>query len=114
MKSFAVVFLLAAQGAAGAPSTVTVTPSRITFAQALEACPSGSLGTISFTLGHLRSAGRAGVDTDIDDATHTSQTVTFSRSGRSAIGTVNAAENTVSAKHVALASRNRVACIFPD
>lgn len=114
MRSFAVVVLLAALGATGEPVTVTVGPSNIGFEQALAACPAGTLGSISLSLGHVRVHGAPGVNTDIDDANVNAQSVVLSKGSQSATATVNASKNTVTAKHVTLASRRRVACVAPD
>jgi hypothetical protein len=114
MRSLAVVLLLAALGATGGPVTVTVGPSNIGFEQALAACPPGTLGSISLSLGHVRVHGAPGVDSDIEDTNLSAQTVTLSKGSQSATATVNAAKNTVSGKHVTLASRRRVACVAPD
>jgi hypothetical protein len=113
-KPLAVIFLIAALGAAGAASSVTVHPSSIGFKQALAACPAGTLGAISLTLSHLRVAEGAGVDSDIDSANPNAQKVTLSNGSQSATALVNASENTVAAKHVSLASGKRVACVAPD
>lgn len=114
IRPFAVIALFAAIGAAGGTTTVTVNPSSIGFKQALEACPSESLGTISLTLGHVRVAQGPGVESDIDVQSVSAQTVTFSSGSKTATAMVNALKNTVSAKHVTLASRRRVACVAPD
>jgi hypothetical protein len=114
MKRFAVLSLLAALGAAGAPASVTVQPSSIGFKEALAACPAGTLGAISLTLGHLRVAEGAGVESDLDAANPSAQTVTLTGGGKSATAMVNAAKHTVTARHVTLASARRVACVAPD
>lgn len=114
LKSLTLAALVALLGAAAAPSSVTVQPSSIGFKQAMAACPAGTLGAISLTLGHVRVAEGPGVSSDIDDANPSAQTVTLSSSGASATATVNASKNTVSAKHVTLASGRRVACVAPD
>jgi len=113
-KPFAVPLLLVALGAAGAPASVTVQPSSIGFKQALAACPADSLAAISLTLGHVRVAEGPGVDSDIDDQSVSAQIVTLSSGSKSAAVTVNALKNTVSGKHVTLASSKRVACVAPD
>jgi hypothetical protein len=112
IRPFAAMLLLVALGATG-PATVTVQPSNISFRSALAACPAGTLGAISFTLGHLRMVAAAGVDSDLDAANPSAQTVTFSGGGKSATATANAAKNTVTAEHVTLASARRVACVAP-
>ena len=114
MKFFALLILVGAVGAAGAPTGVTVQPSSIGFKQALAACPPGTLAGISLTLGHVRVAEAPGVDTDIDAANPNAQMVTLIGAGRQATATVNASKNTVSAKHVTLASAKRVACVASD
>ncbi len=114
MKPFASVVLLVALGASGAPSTVTVQPSSIGFKAALAACPQGTLGAISLTLGHVRVAEGPGVDSDIDSANPNAQTVMLSNGSRAATARVNAGKTSVSAMHVMLASNKRVACVAPD
>jgi hypothetical protein len=114
MKPVAVLLLVAALGAAEGSATVTVQPSSIGFKQALASCPSGSLAAISLTLGHVRIAESAGVDSDIDSANPSAQSVMLSNGNASATATVNASKNTVSAKHVTLAAAKRVACVAPD
>jgi hypothetical protein len=114
IRPLASLLLFAALGATGGASSVTVQPSNISFSSALAACPSGTLGGISLSLGHVRIAEAAGVDTDIDDSNPGAQTITLSSGSKTATATVNAHKNTVAAKHVALASRNRVACVAAD
>lgn len=113
-KALTPVLLVVALGAMGTSSSVTVQPSSIGFKAALAACPSGTLAAISLTLGHVRVAEAAGIDSDIDDANPSAQTITLTGGGKSATATVNAHANTVAAKHVALASGKRVACVAPD
>jgi hypothetical protein len=114
MRPFAVLSLLVALGAAGATTSVTVQPSSIGFKQALAACPSDALAAVSLTLGHVRVSEGLGVNSDIDDQNASAQTITLSSGSKSATATVNAMKNTVSAKHVTLASNRRVACVAPD
>ncbi|MBV9718130.1 MAG: hypothetical protein JOZ77_02355 [Candidatus Eremiobacteraeota bacterium] len=114
MKLVAVFLLTATFGATGGSATVSVQPSSIGFKQALASCPSGSLAAISLTLGHVRVAESAGVDSDIDAANPSAQSVMLSNGNASATVMVNASKNTVSARHVTLASSKRVACIAPD
>jgi hypothetical protein len=106
--------LFAALGATAAPTTVTVTPSSVTFKRALAACPASTLGSITLSLGHVRVAGAPGVDTDIDATNVSAQLVTLSTGSQSATATVNAVKNTVTAAHVMLVSARRVACVAPD
>lgn len=114
MRPLAVALLVAACGAGAAPTSVTVARSNISFSSAIAACPSGTLGAISLALGHVRVAEGPGVTTDIDDADPNAQTVTLTSGSKTATATVNASKNTVQAKNVKLASRNRVACVAPD
>jgi hypothetical protein len=113
-RSFAVLALLAALGAAGTPTTVTVTPSNLTFKRALAVCAAGTLGSITLSLGHVRVSEAPGVSTDIDDTNPSAQLVTLSTGTQSATATVNASKNTVTAAHVTLESARRVACVAPD
>jgi len=114
MRPFAVLSLLVALGASGAPTSVTVQPSSTGFKQALAACSSDSLAAITLTLGHVRVAEGPGVDSDIDDQSASAQVVMLSSGSKTATATVNALKSTVSGKHVTLASNKRVACVAPD
>jgi hypothetical protein len=114
IKPLALPLLVAVLGAGGSAASVTVNPSSIGFKAALAACPSGTLASISLTLGHVRLAEAAGVDSDIDDANPAAQMIMLTSGDKSATATVNAHANTVTAKHVTLASGKRVACVAPD
>jgi hypothetical protein len=114
IKPFVLVLLAATLGVAGATTTVSVQPSSIGFKDALAACPTHALAAISLTLGHLRIAEGLAVESDIDSANPNAQIVTLVSGTKSATATVNASEHTVSAKHVTLASANRVACVAAD
>lgn len=114
LKPFATVSLVAALGAAGGATTVTVQPSNISFKSMHASCGPGTLAAISLTLGHVRIAENAGVDSDVDDANASAQIVRLSSGLETATARVNAHNNTVSAKHVTLASAKRVACVAPD
>jgi hypothetical protein len=114
MRSFAIASFLALLGAAGMPGSVTVVPSSLGFKQALAACPPGTLGAITLTLGHVRVAEAPGVDSDIDSTSPNAQLVSLASGSQHATATVNASKNTVMAAHVTLASRKRVACVAPD
>ncbi|HEY6485368.1 MAG TPA: hypothetical protein VIX83_03155 [Candidatus Cybelea sp.] len=114
MKTFAAVLLLVTLGVTGAGGSVTVNPSSIGFKDAIAACPSGTLAALTLTLGHLRIAEASGVDSDIDDANPSAQSLMLSKGSQSATVKVNAAKNSVTAKHVTLKSSGRVACIAPD
>lgn len=114
MRSVAVVLLLGTLGAAAVSGSVTVQPSSISFKDALAACPAGTLGAISLTLGHLRISEGPGVTSDIDDANPNAQSAMLSRGSLTASVMVNASKNTIAAKHVTLASHGRVACVSSD
>lgn len=114
MRFFALLILTGVLGAAGSAASVTVQPSSIGFKQALAACSAGTLAAITLTLGHVRVSEASGVDSDIDSANPNAQSVTLTGGSRTATATVNASKNTVSAKHVTLASAKRVACVAPD
>jgi hypothetical protein len=100
---------------AGATPAVTVRESRLTFNQALAACP-GALGTVTFTLGHTRIASQPGVQDETDTTSPGLDEVTFLRDSdkKSARILTNGHDRTVNAKHVTLASNDRVACVAPD
>jgi hypothetical protein len=114
MRWLAILSLFAALGATGGAQTVTVAPSSIGFKEALAACPAGTLAAISLTLGHMRVAESANVDSDVDAQNVSSQMVSLTSGSRSATAKVNGSKNTVSAKHVTLSGRDRVACVAPD
>src|SRR5579863_9819690 len=99
-RFIAAASLVTALGASAAPATVTIQPSSIGFKEALAACPAGTLGAISIALNHLRVSEAAGVDSDIDSANPSAQTVMLSNGSQSATATVNAAKHTVAARHV--------------
>jgi hypothetical protein len=113
MRPLSSLLLFAALGAASG-SSVTVQPSNISFKAALAACPAGTLAGISLSLGHVRISEAAAVDSDIDDANPSAQVITLTSGSKTATATVNAHQNTVSAKHVTAASAKRVACVAPD
>jgi hypothetical protein len=112
-RPLASLLLFVVLGATGS-TTVTVQPSNISFRSMHAACPEGTLAGISLSLGHVRVAEGAGVESDVDDANTRAQTITLTSGSKTATATVNAHENTVSAKHVTLASARRVACVAAD
>lgn len=114
MRSFVAVLLLATLGATSAGTTVTVQRSNINFRDMHAACPAGSLAGIAFTLGHVRIAEMQDVESDIDSANVNAQVITLTKGEQTAVATADAAKDTVTAKHVTLQSRNRVACVAPD
>ncbi len=114
MRPFSGALLVAALGAAGGSSMVTLQSSSIGFKDALAACPGGTMAAISLTLGHVRVAESPGVASDIDDANTMSQMIELSNGTKGAKVTVNAHAGTVSAKHVTAAASKRVACVAPD
>ena len=104
-----------ASHAMAAGSSVTLQPSTLTFKQALSAC-SGSLGSITFTLGHARVASLPGVSDQTDTSSAGIDTVTFTndKTGQSAVVKANGHGNTVTAKNVQVKWKNQLACVNPD
>jgi hypothetical protein len=113
IRPLAGLLLFVACGAAASATTVKVQPSNISFRSMHAAC-ADALAGISLSLGHVRIAESAGVDSDVDDSNTRAQVVTLTSGSKTATATVNAHENSVTAKHVTLASGNRVACVAPD
>jgi hypothetical protein len=107
--------LFGAANANAATSTVTVSPSRLTFSQAMSACP-GAMGTVTFTLGHARVASMPDVLQWVDTSSAGIDTITFGngKTGQRAVATTNGHNNTVTAKNVQLKSRNQVACVMAE
>jgi type 1 fimbria pilin len=101
--------------AAAAGSAVTLQPSTLSFKQAMSAC-SGSLGSITFTLGHSRVASLPGVSDETDTSSAGIDTVTFSddKTGKTAVAKANGHNNSVMAKNVQVKWKNQLACINPD
>lgn len=109
---FALALGSAAAGAASSP--VTLTPSTLTFKQAASAC-SGALGTVTFTLGHVRAGSLPGVTEQVDTSSTGIDTITFGdAAGKSATAVANGHSHTVSAKNVQVKWKNQLACIMPD
>lgn len=99
---------------AAASQTVTLQPSSLSYKQAIAAC-TGALGSVTFTLGHARVAGLAGVSEDVDTSSAGIDTITFTdSSGKSATAVANGHSHTVSAKNVQVKWKNQLACIMPD
>lgn len=99
---------------AAASQTVTLQPSSLSYKQAIAAC-TGALGTVTFTLGHARSAGLAGVSESVDSSMMGIDTITFTdSSGKSATAVANGHNRTVSAKNVQVKWKKQLACIMPD
>ena len=107
--------LSATAAVAVASQTVTLQPSSLSFKQAISAC-SGSLGSVTFTLGHSRVAAQPGVSEDVDTSSAGIDTVTFTNdaTGKSAVATANGHEHKVTAKNVQAKWKNQLACINPD
>lgn len=110
---FALALGTAAASAASSP--VTLTPSTLTFKQAASAC-SGALGTVTFTLGHVRAGSLPGVTEQVDTSSSGIDTIVFSSAsaGKSATAVANGHNHTVSAKNVQVKWKNQLACIMPD
>ncbi|MBV8373578.1 MAG: hypothetical protein JOY69_09975 [Candidatus Eremiobacteraeota bacterium] len=95
-------------------STVTLQPSTLSFKQALSAC-AGSLGSVTFTLGHARTASLPGVTEQVDTSSAGIDSITFTDSGgKSATATANGHTHAVSAKNLQVKWKNQLACINPD
>ena len=113
MRALAAIALIAATlGASAATKTVTLSPSSMSFKQAMAACP-GALAAITMVQHHVRIAEQAGVSSDVDDSSPTAQAISLSSSGGSAMVAANAQAYTVSAKNVTLSGKS-VACIAAD
>lgn len=111
--AFAFIVALVGAASASAATPVTLTPSSMSFKDAISSC-AGALGSVSFTLGHARIASQAGVSDDTDTTSAGIDTVTFVGSGgKSAVVTVNAHDMTVSAKNMSKKG-NQLVCVMPD
>jgi hypothetical protein len=110
---FALLLATAAVGAAS--QTVKLQPSSLSFKQAMSAC-TGSLGSVTFTLGHARVAAQPGVSEDVDTSSSGIDVVTFTNdaTGKSAVATANGHARTVSAKNVQAKWKNQLACVNSD
>jgi hypothetical protein len=115
VRSTLLAFLMAGGAfAIASASTVTLQPSTLSFKQALSAC-SGSLGSITFTLGHARAASLPGVTEQVDTSSAGIDTITFTNAnGKSASATANGHNRTVSAKNVQVKWKEQLACVSPD
>jgi type 1 fimbria pilin len=114
--STVLAFLVAgAASAIAAAAAVTLQPSTLTFKQAISAC-SGSLGSVTFTLGHARVASLPGVSDQTDTSSTGIDMVTFTndKTGQSAVAKTNGHNNTVTAKNVQVKWKNQLACVNPD
>ena len=95
---------------------VSLRDSTVSFKQALAACP-GSLGSISFALGHARVAASQGVDTfetEGDANGKLSVTLQNAAGSASAAVSIDQRRRSVSAKHLSVQLNGRVACIRAD
>lgn len=90
--------------------------SNATFKQALSACE-GSLGSVSFALGHARIAASPGVDTE-ESAADPNGVVSImlqdASGAKAAQVSIDQKNRSVSAKHIRLEMNATVACILPD
>ena len=113
---FSVFFtiLLATAASAATSQTVTLQPGSLSYKQAVSAC-TGALGSVTFTLGHARSASLPGVSEDVDTSSSGIDTITFTdSSGKSGTAVANGHNHTVTAKNVQVKWHNQLACIMPD
>jgi hypothetical protein len=94
---------------------VNLQPSTLTFKQAISAC-SGSLGSVTFTLGHARVASLPGVTEQVDTSSAGVDSITFTNetTGKSASATANGHTHMVNAKNAQVKWKNQLACINPD
>lgn len=114
IRPMAIITLVAALGAAGAPGSVTLVRSNVPYRQAFSACIEGSLGAIVISpAAHVRVSLGSGVASDIDDANPNAIVImlTDQEKSQSATVTVNSGANTVAAKNVVRAANGRVACV---
>lgn len=126
MKKFAALallgFLFACSSNAGSNSqngganAAVLRPSTMTFKAADAAC-AGSLGSITFAMGHARAHATSGVDlNEQPESSSGVATMTFSdkMSGKAATVSVNGHNRSVSGKHVTAKMNQSVACVDAD
>jgi hypothetical protein len=106
--------LQASAATSSASSSATITPSSLTFKQALAACP-GALGSVTFSLGHARVAAAVDVTMQSDVSSSGVETITLtSEKGPSATVVANGHDHTVAAKNVQVKWKGQLACVMPD
>jgi hypothetical protein len=95
---------------------ITLTNSTLTFKDALAACGPGTLGSVSFILGHVRAASKPGVTQEEDTTTNGISTVRFTQTStqKQALIIADGRYRSVTATNVHAAKSNQVACISPD
>lgn len=114
-KIAALMLLLACVFQAGAHAAV-LRPSVTSFKDAEAACK-GTLGSITFAMGHARAHAAAGVTLTEQPASISGiSTMTFSNkaNGKRATVTVNGHNGSVSGKHVTVKTNRTIACINAD
>jgi hypothetical protein len=106
---FAILLLVTTTG------VTTLQATNMTLQKSASLC-NGTLGSITFSLGHVRVSDAPGVRSTVGAAdSHGNQKVTFEnpKTGQSAVATVNGHARSVYAKHVEEKAQS-VACISPD
>lgn len=95
---------------------VLIRPSNMTFKAAEAAC-AGTLGSVTFSMGHARAHAASGVDlNEQPESQNGVATMTFTdkANGKKATIAVNGHNSSVTAKNVTAKSNRSVACIKPD
>jgi hypothetical protein len=95
---------------------ITLSPSTLSFKEALSACGKGTLGSVTFTFAHVRTASMPGVTEEVDSSTNGISTVRFTKAGsnQTAMVVADGRYRSVTAKNAQAAKGNQVACISPD
>lgn len=91
-------------------------PTNMTFKAAQAAC-AGSLGSITFNMGHARAHAGSGVElTEQPESSNGIGAMTFSDKahGKAATVSVNGHNRSVRGKHVTVKGNRSVACVEPD
>jgi hypothetical protein len=95
---------------------ITLSPSVLTFKDALSACGQGTLGSITFSYGHVRAASKPGVTEEVDSSTNGISTVRFTKAAtnQQALVISDGRYRSVTGKNVHATKGNQVACVSPD
>ncbi|HEY3675239.1 MAG TPA: hypothetical protein VGK84_04555 [Candidatus Tumulicola sp.] len=95
---------------------ITLTSSTLSFKEALSACGPGTLGSVSFILGHVRAASKPGVTQEEDTTNNGISTVRFTQTSnnKQALVIADGRYRSVTANNAHPALKNQVACILPD
>jgi hypothetical protein len=111
MKKFAVLLFLGLLGVSG----TVLHSSNMSFKDADAAC-AGTLGSVTFAMGHTRAHAAPGVDLTERSTSHGMATMTFSDKAKGKMATVmvNGHTRSVSGKHVTVKMNRTVACVKAD